>query len=92
MAKELRGMGSSCADVGERIRDRVSHTTRVALVVRMGSLLLAACSSSTHPSKEKVSVSVTGKPVEGGIASYSMPIGEDFSWMLPLENEANYGD
>lgn len=92
MAKELRGMGFSRADLGARIRERVSRTTRVALVVCMGSLLLAACSSSSHPSKEKVSVSVTGKPIEGGIASYSMPIGEDFSWMLPLENEANYED
>ncbi|MST33999.1 hypothetical protein GHK86_14880, partial [Acidimicrobiaceae bacterium USS-CC1] len=33
---------------------------------------------------------VKGTPVKGGVASYALPLGEDFSWMLPLQNEANY--
>lgn len=57
----------------------------LAGVLTVGSLLLAACSTS-HPT---VAPAVSGKPVKGGVASYAMPIGEDFSWMLPLENEAN---
>ncbi|MHB1972855.1 MAG: ABC transporter substrate-binding protein [Acidimicrobiales bacterium] len=28
----------------------------------------------------------------GGIASYALPIGEDFSWIFPIENTANYED
>lgn len=29
---------------------------------------------------------------KGGVASYALPIGEDFSWMLPIENTSNYED
>ncbi len=32
------------------------------------------------------------KASAGRIASYALPIGEDFSWMLPIENQANYED
>ncbi|MCK4176880.1 ABC transporter substrate-binding protein [Aciditerrimonas ferrireducens] len=73
-------------------RRRVWRAAQALAAVAVGSLLLAACSSSTSPSKAGAPPSVTGKPVNGGVASYAMPIGEDFSWMLPLENQANYED
>ena len=28
----------------------------------------------------------------GNVASYALPVGQNFSWMLPLENEDNYED
>jgi peptide/nickel transport system substrate-binding protein len=28
----------------------------------------------------------------GNVASYALPVGETFSWILPLENQANYED
>jgi peptide/nickel transport system substrate-binding protein len=27
---------------------------------------------------------------DGGVASYALPVGDDFSWILPFENSANY--
>ncbi len=57
-----------------------------------GSLLcvaglgLAACASTSTPSAK----SVTGKPQKGGTASLAMATGDDFSWIFPLENQANY--
>ena len=49
-------------------------------------LTVAGCAGQTggsaagHP---------TGKPVQGGTATFALPIGEDFSWIFPIENQAN---
>ncbi|MST33331.1 hypothetical protein GHK86_11460, partial [Acidimicrobiaceae bacterium USS-CC1] len=66
-------------------------------LVCAAALALGACGSaaggsggSTHTASP--APVVKGTPVKGGVASYALPIGEDFSWMLPLQNEANYED
>ena len=46
--------------------------------------LLAACANTG------VTTSKGGTPVHGGTASYALASGDEFSWMLPLENEVNY--
>ncbi len=50
------------------------------------ALGLAACAggSTAH------GPAASGKPRQGGTASYAMPVGNDFSWILPLENQANF--
>ncbi len=74
---------------------------RLGAALGVGSLLLAACSSSGSNSStsnngssgQKTSAPVvSGKPIKGGVASYALPLSEEFSWMLPLENQANYED
>jgi peptide/nickel transport system substrate-binding protein len=59
------------------------------------AMAISACGSGTGAGTAASHTSgsapvVKGTPVEGGVASYALPIGEDFSWMLPLENQANY--
>jgi peptide/nickel transport system substrate-binding protein len=49
-----------------------------------GVLVLAACAGTAAPS------SVTGKPVQGGTANYAMGVGDTFSWIFPLDNQANW--
>jgi len=61
-----------------------------ACALAIGGLVLAACASKPSvPTKPPVA---TGKPISGGTASYALPIGEDFTWMFPIENQANYED
>ncbi len=38
------------------------------------------------------SAAASSKAKSGGIASYSLPVGEIFTWILPLENETAYED
>lgn len=61
----------------------------LAAAVATSALLLSACSTAsaatTSPSSRSHNVRIT----DGGIASYSLPIGEDFTWIFPFENEAN---
>ncbi len=57
-------------------------------VVALGAGLLAACGgpkttkTSTVPSSKKV--------LSGGVAVYAHSVGDDFSWILPIMNQANY--
>ncbi len=71
------------------------RTTVLALLAALG-VLVAACGSTTSPSSTTNSITQTpatgGTPTSGGIASYALPIGEDFSWIFPIENQANYED
>jgi peptide/nickel transport system substrate-binding protein len=78
-----------CLPSSRRRRVGLTSLGGVAIVGLLG-LLLAACGSSSPSAISKPLTS--GKPLKGGVASYAMPIGEDFSWMLPLENESNYED
>ncbi|MGH7609774.1 MAG: ABC transporter substrate-binding protein [Candidatus Dormibacteria bacterium] len=68
----------------------------VVLSVAVGlSVLLAGCgaTTATYSAKRVLKKPPTGgTPLAGGVASYSLPIGEDFSWILPIENQANYED
>ena len=74
---------------------RARRTLGSVALASVGMLLLAACGSTTHPTSSSPASAasapkVTGAPIRGGIASYSNAIGNDFSWMLPLVNGANY--
>ena len=71
---------------------RCRRSFGVLALAAVGALLLAACGSgTTSPSATKSPKPVVkGTPIKGGVASYSLAVGNDFSWMLPLENTANY--
>ena len=78
--------------------DRLRHLSRadrrrartqsiaVAAFVVAGTLLLAACGATTATAHQGGG----GGRVRGGVASYALPVGDNFSWMLPLQNEVNY--
>ncbi|HET9072441.1 MAG TPA: ABC transporter substrate-binding protein, partial [Acidimicrobiales bacterium] len=58
-------------------------------------MAISACGSGTGAGTAASHTSgpapvVKGTPIKGGVASYALPLGEDFSWMLPLQNQANY--
>ncbi len=57
-----------------------------AVLLCASALVLAACATSSTPTPPVVGL----KMVTGGTASYAMGPGFDFSWILPLENEANF--
>jgi peptide/nickel transport system substrate-binding protein len=48
------------------------------------SLLAAGCASGQSTSSH-----VTGPPIKGGTATFALPVGQDFSWLFPIENVAN---
>ncbi len=52
----------------------------------VAGLVLTACAGTATP----VSSGGSGKPIKGGTASYAMATGDQFSWIFPLENQANY--
>ncbi|MGH8979929.1 MAG: ABC transporter substrate-binding protein [Acidimicrobiales bacterium] len=63
----------------------LAAATCAVLVVAPGALASAAgASPSSHEARAKKSTH--------NVASYALPVGETFSWILPLENEANYED
>lgn len=74
-------MGNIPLVTGYRPRRRVAG----AVYASVCALVLAACTSTTSSGTAK-----GGKPLSGGTASYALAAGDDFSWMLPLENQANY--
>ena len=47
-------------------------------------LLAAGCTSNVTSSD-----SSSGPPVKGGTATFALAIGQDFSWIFPIENQAN---
>ena len=59
-----------------------------------GCALLAVAAGGTAVATSAGAATPAGghKAASGRIASYALPIGEDFSWMLPIENQANYED
>ena len=73
------------------------RSTALGALACAAALALSACGSSASGTGGSTHTAapapvVKGTPVKGGVASYALPIGEDFSWMLPLENQANYED
>ncbi|MGH7642227.1 MAG: ABC transporter substrate-binding protein [Candidatus Dormibacteria bacterium] len=78
-------------------RGRASGRRRVSIAALLAGLavVLVACggASASFASKSAFKPPPSGgTPLPGGVASYSLPIGEDFSWMFPIENQANYED
>lgn len=72
----------------DRIQDRRLRRRRIGALVGACafSLALAACANTGSPGSTSAS---GGTPISGGTASYS-PGNVDFTWIFPLQNEANY--
>jgi len=83
----VNGLRSGSAPPMRRDRGRLPRTLALTGILLLASGLLAACGDA----RSTTGTVRTGKGVErGGIATYALPVGDDFSWILPLENEANY--
>ncbi|WP_298337001.1 ABC transporter substrate-binding protein [Ferrimicrobium sp.] len=68
--------------------DRGPQRTKLKVIaapigIALTALLLASCTNAQQPQASATSTS-------GGVASYALGAGDQFSWILPLENEANY--
>lgn len=63
----------------------VAATTACAVVGSVPGTAGAAARSGSA-----ARAAATSKASTGGVASYALGTGEDFSWILPLENQANY--
>ncbi len=81
------GRRASRGRVG-RVRRSVALAA-LALAGAAGSGASAGASASVRTAREAAAASHSSG---GGIASYALPIGEDFSWIFPIENTANYED
>lgn len=64
---------------------RAGRRTASVVFASVFALVLAACTTTAT-----TSTPTGGKPVSGGTATYALAVGDSFSWMLPLENQANY--
>ena len=72
---------------------RRSQRLAIAVATCMTALAASACGAVAASAKTGGNApTIKGKPIKGGVASYALPIGDTFSWMLPLENQANYED
>lgn len=74
-------MGNVCIQGRRQRRRRIGALVGACAF----SLVLAACANTGSPG----TTATGGTPVAGGTASYS-PGNVDFTWIFPLENEANY--
>ncbi len=61
----------------------------VATAVLAVAVVLAACSSSPSGSPS-TTTATAAKALKGGTATFALSVGAQFSWMLPLPNQANY--
>ena len=64
------------------------RVTSLASGLGVAALLLASCASQS--ASQSATNRSTSSSHTGGIASYALGPGDQFSWILPLENEANY--
>ncbi len=74
---------SSCR---HRLRRLGAAALAATVVIGTG----AVASAAATPAARVAPRAAHGK--SGGVASYALSIGEDFSWMFPIENTANYED
>ncbi len=63
-----------------------------AALLLVGAVSVAAGAATAGASATGASATGAASGSAGGVASYALPVGEDFSWILPLENQANYED
>ncbi len=59
---------------------------RLSITLAVTCLAIAGCVSQPQSSGH---ASTGGTPVKGGTATFALPIGEDFSWIFPIQNTAN---
>jgi peptide/nickel transport system substrate-binding protein len=74
---------------GGRVRSRahagpLARLSSVAVVVALGVGAGGTAAASAQAARGSAA------SVRGGFATYALPVGDDFSWILPLENAANY--
>jgi peptide/nickel transport system substrate-binding protein len=61
------------------------HARRARAVAGTLSLLIVAgCTGHSGGGHQ-----AAGPPVKGGTATFALPVGEDFSWLFPIQNTAN---
>jgi peptide/nickel transport system substrate-binding protein len=72
--------GADGRPAGWRRRARRAY----AVAGTLSLLAVAGCVSQTAVSNQ-----AAGPPVKGGTATFALPVGEDFSWIFPIENQAN---
>jgi peptide/nickel transport system substrate-binding protein len=78
---------------GTRTRSWIARPQRVVmLTVVVGVFSALPLLGRTAASTTLGVRARSATPTRGGVASYALPIGENFTWILPLENEANYED
>ncbi len=78
-------------DSSRPARWRWQQLLTVPAVTCAAALAVSALGAASASAKTSGNApTVKGKPIKGGVASYALPIGDTFSWMLPLENQANY--
>jgi peptide/nickel transport system substrate-binding protein len=70
-------------------RRRFSGLASAAGLLCASSVLLAACSPAGNSAVTTSGPVVTGKPIQGGVASYAISAGGSFTWILPLDNAVN---
>jgi peptide/nickel transport system substrate-binding protein len=51
--------------------------------------LLAVAGCISQPAATANGSHAAGPPVKGGTATYALAVGQDFSWIFPIENQAN---
>lgn len=75
-------------------RARSVAAAAVSSLVAVGAVALVGGTSGwSAPASASVRAANAGaRAARGGIATYALPVGDDFSWILPLENAANYYD
>lgn len=56
----------------------------------VGVLPVGAGAAGARVTASRATAPATATAVDGGVATYALPVGDDFSWILPLENAANY--
>jgi peptide/nickel transport system substrate-binding protein len=71
-----------------RSRRRSGLSVATTLAVAAAAGLLLAAPAGAAPAFPKTPA--TPKAASGGIASFPLETGDQFTWMLPLENQANY--
>jgi peptide/nickel transport system substrate-binding protein len=62
------------------------RTRLVQAAAGAACLLIAGCTGNVANSS---SSSSSGPPAKGGTATFALAVGQDFSWIFPIENQAN---
>ena len=62
-----------------------AHRARLLWTAAAAACLVAAGCTGTATN----SGSSSGPPVKGGTATFALAVGQDFSWIFPIENQAN---
>jgi hypothetical protein len=92
--RRMRGPAGSMGPNASRTRGPSAIATVAAAACALLAVAGGALSAPAAGASAKAPVARHGsaKKSTGNVASYALPVGETFSWILPLENQANYED